>query len=157
MSLFCFFAISSISEDNKVLLNNPYLEKNAQFYHIELNTSVGWSEPILTCVDKKSVLLNISDENTTNCELFLLPDGWYYNGKTNNIRFRDRMFLLQTISSFFTALKKDTNLYIGESGTNAEDYLTISLHYEMVADFLNSTIGQHGVMGGLHVIILPHK
>ncbi len=155
MSLFCFFAISSISEDNKLLLNNPYLEKIAQFYHIELNTSVGWSEPILTCIDKKSVLLNISDENTTNCELFLLPDGWYYNGKTNNIRFRHRMFLLQTISSFFICFKKGTSLYIGESGTNVDEFLTTSIRYELMTDFLDSTIGKNGVVGGLHVEILP--
>lgn len=159
MSLFCLCVVDNIDrrrigEKNEMPFNKEIgiLERK---YKIGINYSVDWLEPIMMHFKEHSILLSISDSPmSSNCELFLLPDGWFVNGFTNEIRFKERMIVLQEISALFPIDQFDVNLYLAQSGTCCEDYTYIELKSSQLADYLTDTIGKQGIDMGIHIHVI---
>lgn len=58
-----------------------------------------------------------------NCEMLLLPDNCTYNGKTNKTPFCDRMAMIRDVAAFLRQAAFHVELYVGDSGTEYDDYL----------------------------------
>ncbi len=152
MSLFCLCVVEDIKETDEIVLYTQQIEVLARCYKIGVKFCVDWSEPIISHIKKGSLIINILDSpESDNCELFLLPDGWSINGQTNMVSFIERMKFLQDISTVFNNRNYPIDLYLGESGTNFDEFLTISLNSKSLPEYLSKTVGTYGVEAGVHI------
>ena len=72
-----------------------------------------------------------------NCEMFLLPDNCYYNGHTNKTPFIERMDIISDIVSTLKEQMCEVELYIGDSGTEKEDFIGMQCSVKDLANMLN--------------------
>lgn len=157
MSLFCICVVENIKKDSEITLYTQQLETLAKQHKRGIKFFVDWPEPLLSRIQKDSLVMNMNDSpESDNCELFLLPDGWYHNGRTNKLAFRERMKFLEDVSSIFIDRKYSVELYLGLSGTDPEDFFDVSLKNNDLADYLAKTIGVEGIdFDGVHIRIIP--
>ena len=86
MSLFCFCIVENIKK-SEIDLCSQKLKTLAKKHNRGIKFSIDWYDPILSGIKKDSFIINITDNpESDNCELFLLPDGWYYNGETIKLK-----------------------------------------------------------------------
>lgn len=155
MSLISLCVINDIKKCD-INFYTKQLETLAKSHKRGVKFSIDWPEPLVLQLKNDSFIVNIVDcPKCDNCELFLLPDGWYSNGKTNDLAFRERMKLLREIANIFINRNYSVELYLGESGTPPEDFYDIILNNNELVDYLSSTIGIEGIDGGVHISILP--
>lgn len=146
MSLICLCVVENIRKNSEIVFYKQQLETVAKHHKRGVKFSVDWSEPIISHIQKDSFIINITDcPESDNCELFLLPDGWYVNGYTNKLPFRERMKFLQDISNIFNSNNYNADLYLGLSGTEPEDFLSITLKNNNLVDYLSDTVGVNGI------------
>lgn len=157
MSLICLCVVENVKKDGKIDFYTQQLETLAKRHKRGIKFSVDWPEPLLSHIQKDSLVINILDcPESDNCELFLLPDGWYCNGLTNNLAFRERMKFLQDISDVFINGQCGVEIYLGLSGTNPEDFFDVSLKNDVLTDYLAKTVGVDGIdSNGVHISVIP--
>lgn len=156
MSSFCICVVEDIKRDNELVFYMQQLEILAQNHKRGIKFFIDWPEPIISRIQENSLIINILDcPESNNCELFLQPDGWYSNGRTDKLAFRERMHFLQDIAKFFIYRKHSVDLYIGQSGADPEDFFDITLKSNDLADFLTKTVGVVGVDDGVHIGVIP--
>ena len=156
MSLFCLCVVESIREKSEVALCARQLELIAKQYNRGVKFFADWSDPFVSDIQKQSFIMNITDgPSFSNCELFLLPDGWYYNGKTNKLPFRERMEFLKSVVSFFAEKKCVVDLYLGVSGICAQEFTHFTVSVNELMDCLVKTVGTHGAEESVHISITP--
>ena len=154
MSLFCLCVIENVKDNEKNFFVQQ-IEMLAKYHKRGVKFLVNWNEPIISNIKKDSLIINVLDcPKSDNCELFLLPDGWYSNGQTEKLSFKERIKLLQDITNVFINRKYRVDFYFGQSGTQPEDFLNIALETDDLADYLTKTIGINGVDDGLHIRII---
>ncbi len=155
MSLICL-CITDVSDKSEVVFYRQRLEALANYHKCGILFSVDWPEPIVTHNNKDSFIINIVDcPASENCELFLLPDGWYYNGCTNSLTFKERMSFLQDIASILIEGRHHIDFYLGQSGTAPEEFVDITLQCQDLIEYLSQTIGIDGADNGVHISIIP--
>jgi len=83
-------------------------------------------EPFFDC-NRSDFIISFSDNYIyDNCEMLLLPDGCTYNGKTSKTSFFERMTMIRNVTDLLKENHFRVELYVGESGTESEDYLDFS-------------------------------
>lgn len=156
MSSFCLCVCENITNECEKKIFVQEIKMIAQYYKRGIKFSLDWPEPIISCVQKDSLVVNILDSpESNNCELFLLPDGWYSNGKTDKIAFRERMRFLRDVSNVFIEKNYIVSIYLGQSGTLPEEFSNCVLKINNFIDFLMNTVGFNGVDDGIHINIIP--
>ena len=156
MSLFCLCVVENIRTKNEIVFYTQQIEIRAKHYKRGIKFFVDWSEPLMSHIQKDALVINILDcPEADNCELFLLPDGWYSNGQTNTLTLRERMKFLQNISKVFINGEYKVDLYLGQSGTDQEDFFDVTLKSNDLVDYLTKTVGINGVDDGLHINVIP--
>ena len=156
MSLFCLCVVEDIKERNKILFYTQQLMALAKRYKRGIKFFVDWSEPIVSRIKKDSLVINVLDcPESDNCEMFLLPNGWYSNGETNELTFRERIKFLQDISNVFIKSQYSIDIYLGNSGTHANEFFNITLKSCNLIDYLTKTVGLNGVNNGIHISVTP--
>lgn len=157
MSLICLCIVENIKKDSEIVFYTQQLETLAKQHKRGIKFFVDWPEPLLSHIQKDSLVVSISDcPESDNCELFLLPDGWYHNGRTNKLAFRERMKFLEDVSSIFLNGKYNIEIYLGLSGTEPEDFVNVSLKNTDLADYLAKTVGVDGIdFNGWHISVIP--
>lgn len=81
------------------------------------------NEPFLQEYACPDLLFTISDtEETENCELFFLPDGWTINGAENPVPFVQRMKILQQFAYRLSNICERLEILIGDSGMDLDDF-----------------------------------
>lgn len=156
MSLICLSVVEDIRKHSEIVFYTQQIETLAKQHERGIKFFVDWSEPLISHIQKDSFVINILDcPESDNCELFLLPDGWYSNGRTDNLAFRERMKFLQDISSVFIDRKYNVELYLGQSGTHPEDFFNVTLKNNDLVDYLAKTVGVDGVDSGVHISVIP--
>jgi len=154
MSSLCLCIINGIEIAEKNVFV-PKVELLAQNYKCNVDFCINWCEPILSDVKQDSFIVNIIDSSISkNCELFLLPDNWWFNGQTNKVGFRERIKLLEDIAGLFDLKKHSINIYLAESGTALDEFVNVSLKRDEISDYLTQTIGAHGIIEGIHINII---
>ena len=90
------------------------------------------------------MIVNLLDDIACdNCEMLLLPDGWFFASKTNKLSFKQRMEFLHDIAALLLASNHSVEFYIGSSGTNPDEFLEISVKQAGFIDALALLIGEH--------------
>lgn len=155
MSLICLCIVEDIRNNNDILFYTRQLETIAKNHNRGIKFFVDWSEPVISFIQKDSFIINILDCPTSNnCELFLLPDGWYSNGQADEVAFRERMTFLQEVTSVFISRGHGVELYLGQSGTHPEDFFDVTLNNNDLSGYLAKTIGVDGIDDGVHISII---
>ena len=157
MSLFCLCIVGNIKKESELLIYTKKVEQLAKHHSFGVKFSVDWTEPILSVlnVNSNSLVINVLDcPESDNCELFLLPDGWYVNGKTNKKSFRNRMKFLQDITNIFADNSHSVCFYLGQSGTHIEEFYDITIRSNTLVDYLIETIGTNGIDDGVCINII---
>ena len=78
-----------------MLLCRSRLMSIAKAHGRDVAFSVDWSEPIIEYLNNSHVVISLLDDpGADNCEMLLLPDGWYHNGCTNEVLFEKRIFAI---------------------------------------------------------------
>lgn len=154
MSLVCF-CVADINQEK----NNLYKQRLcsiAQSHNRGVDFSMNWIEPTSTKIKENSLFVNLLDSSITdNCEMLFLPDGWYYNGCTNDTKFSKRMEFLRDIANELLVESEHVEFYIGCSGTETYEYFDIIIKKDLLVDCLKKTIGTKGVEDSLHIIVRP--
>ena len=154
MSLLCLCVVENYESRRDSLLYEQ-IKSIAERYNRGIKLGVDWTEPVVSHIKKHSLIVRINDTlHSDNCELFLLPDGWYSNCQTNAIPFRERMMFLQDLSAMLISQQYNIAFYIAESGTDPSDFQNISLKCEELAGYLTKTIGANGVDEGVYISIV---
>lgn len=155
MSLLCLYFIENISEKDKKLCVQQ-IENNSKSYNCGVKFCIDWQEPFISNIVKENTfIVNIIDSPTKdNCDFFLIPDAWFINGKTNDIAFNKRMFFLEEIARVFLNINCSVDLYIGQSGTELEDFTYVLLNNKNLVDYLSKSIGIYGAEDALHIHIM---
>ena len=155
MSLFCICVGGKVGDIDVHCLKQQ-IKSLARHYNCEVEFSVNWAEPILSCFDMDAFTINVLDNlMSNNCDFLLLPDDWYINGLTNSMKFKDRMLLLRDISQTIINVNNTVNIYLGQSGTLPEEFTHFSIKVEELINFLSNTIGNDGVFDGIHIEVTP--
>lgn len=153
MSSICLFAAKGITAEKKKKYIHD-IQKLVIDYKRGVKFFIAWSESMVLDIQKDSFIVNIVDSpKSDNCEMFLLPDGWFCNGKTAQLPFKSRMRLLEKIALLFEENVDDVELYIGQSGSQPEELLNVVIKGHELADYLSKTIGIYGADEGLHICI----
>lgn len=155
MSLICL-CIADIKEKEEIVFYSQSLTKLADYYKRGIEFSVDWSEPIVDYVKDNYFIINLLDyPNSNNCEMLLLPDGWYHNGYTNDLVFKERMRFLQDIANMLIEGNYRVEFYIGCSGMKTEEFLDVEVKCQHLIDYLEETVGSEGAEEGIHIIVVP--
>lgn len=152
MSSFCL-CVTNIQEKMKMFYEQR-LCNIAQHHKRGIVFSIDWFEPTVSLRGKNSFFANLLDSPVSdNCEMLLLPDGWYYNGSTNVLGFRRRMEFLQDIANELVAENGFVEFYIGCSGTELQEYRSILIKNENLIDCLEMLFGVSGIDEGIHIVV----
>jgi hypothetical protein len=123
---------------------------------VGVSFNLDWDEPIWDTCDENMLFFSICDSSiSADCEMLFLPDGWFYNGKTNPIPLAYRMEFLQKIASVVLSMGYPIEFYVGTSGTMLRDYLESSVSLHNVGDFIANNLYSYTayVNHSLHVIV----
>ena len=154
MSLFCLCVVEGIIEKNKTVFYAQQIETLAKYYKCGITFTINWTEPLALHIEKDALIINILDSpETDNCELFLLPDGWYCNGETNQLSFKERMRFLQDICNVFINENYCIDLYFGQSGTEPREFFNVTLKNNELVEYLTKTVGTYGVDDGILISV----
>lgn len=99
---------------------------------------LSYPEPFLSVFGGRySLICNISDNHKyDNCEMLLLPDDCFFNGRSNPIPFHVRMTQIECILKTILEQTDNVDLFIGNSGTIYCEYD----HYDIqIQDFLTTS------------------
>lgn len=97
-----------------------------------------YTEPFLEdfCIEGY-LLCSFSDNfEYDNCEMLLLPDNCYINGKNNVVPFQHRMLQMETILRAILTVVPRIDLFIGDSGTSLQNFIENSIE---IHDFMKMT------------------
>lgn len=156
MSLFCLCVVESIRGNSEFASYMQQIESLAMRHNHGVKFFVDWYEPIVFRIPEEAFLVNILDNpKSDNCELLFLPDGWYNNGETSSLAFRERMNFLLDVTNTFINRKYRVDIYLGQSGTLPEEYSDIILTNKDLVDYLTKTIGVSGINDGVHIGVIP--
>lgn len=156
MSLICLYIVGDIRNNSEKVFFIQQIKALAKYNNRGIKFFVDWSEPLISRIQRDSLVINILDSpESDNCELFLLPNGWYSNGHTNKLAFDERMKFLQEISNIFIDKRYAIELYLAQSGTHPDDFFDVTLQNHELIDYLTKTVGVDGVDDGFHINIIP--
>ena len=101
-------------------------------------------------------MISISNHSKyDNCEMFLLPDGCLYNGKTNPVSFSYRMSVLEDITSALQKSNYRVEWFIGDSGTPYHDFKILQCGFSQISEIIEQHFFdfETAVQTDLHILI----
>lgn len=141
MSKICLiiFQKNEFTCENLIIKIQPIFEKNNLFCF----TDIGYVEPFFSEFQlSKYFVLSVADnKNYDNCEMLLVPDNCYINGKKSNCLFDDRMSNLKNVLGTLFAFTREIHLFIGDSGVLFDEFMHLNItldEFFMHTDKLNS-------------------
>ena len=155
MSLICIGMVDSILECDALSIQerqNEIASKNG----IGVFFSINWEEPIVSHFDHNYLFSLTDSKLIDNCERLLLPDEWEYNYSRNDIPFRIRAEFIRQMIEPLTALNYKVNLFLGTSGDEIEDYISITVSETDFGQILANTWGRNGESNSYHYLIVPN-
>ena len=157
MSTICLCIVDHVGYNEKKLYAQQ-LETLAKLHNRKVKFSVDWVEPLTQKMPRDSFVVSVFDDPLSdNCEMLLLPDGWWHNGKTNNLTFQERMTFLYDLCRTFTDNKYYVDLYLCQSGMEPEDCINVALNIFDLKDYLSKTVGIVGVDCGWHIRVHANR
>ena len=151
MSKICLCAIRCTDKYNQSEVQD--IVKNILLKYNRGDCGVDWNEPILSTVQDHYICSITDGPNNTDCEMLLLPDGCFYNSKTNSLEFAKRIVLLQDIATTIINRNLSIMFFIGDSGELAEDYQTVTTPHRDLCNYLESTLNTIDTNSNLHIIV----
>lgn len=153
MSLMCLCIVENVLDEDRLYFIQQ-LEILAKHHNRGIKFFVDWDEPFMSHIQEGAFIVNVLDSPTSNnCEWFLLPDGWSFNGISEKVPFRERTKFLQEICSIINGRKYSVELYLGESGTDPGKFLNIILENKNLVEYLTKTIGMSGADDIVHISV----
>lgn len=155
MSSLCLF-VADLVEVNDIKSLKKALCDISKKFERRIDFSIMWEEPMFFEFNVNDKLFfSISDSpDCDNCEMLFLPDGWVYNGKSNSINFKNRMSYLQCITDCVMESCQKLDIYIGQSGTEVNEFSNILVKRCFLSQILTETIGINGTESGFHFVVL---
>lgn len=106
---------------------------------------ISYCEPFLSeffCEDK--IMYSIADTyDYDNCEMLLLPDSCFYNGRSNPVLFQERIRLLQNVLYVILEHSETVDVFIGDSGLTFSEFIHYDTKIENflpIAETLNTVV-----------------
>lgn len=153
MSLICLCVTDNI-EEKETMFYKESLTKLVNCYECGVVFSINWTEPIVEYLKDVGFVFGLVDYwGSNNCEMLLLPDGWYHNGYTNDVVFKERIQLLADVANMLLERGHRVEFYIGCSGMEPEDFFDSEIKCSYFIEFLEKTIGTEGAEIGLHITV----
>lgn len=116
---------------------------------------IDWIEPIITTLPSTVILCNIVDNiECNNCEMLLLPDGWFFNGRFNIIPARERMQVLEELAAYVIGQGHQVEFFLGNSGTLPNEYRHMHVAYYELSDFLWKQLKEINADSAMRVTIM---
>ena len=114
-----------------------------------------YQEPLLDEYDSPFVISIADAPKHDNCEMLLLPDGYYYNGRTNTNSFVERMAVLRDVVIFLRSVGQSVELFLGTSGTAYDEFVEFHTSAEDIAQMLEKYYCPPGqwMESDVHIII----
>ena len=110
MSVLCVCIVENILSNSDRLNLMQQLELLAKRHNRGIKFFIDWDEPFISHIQENDFIINILDSPTSNnCECFLLPDGWCYNGNAEKVPFKERAKFLEEICSIINGDCYDYN------------------------------------------------
>ena len=115
--------------------------------NLTISYKLSYNEPLLRhYVDKTCLIFSFSDNSHYDtCEMLLLPDNCFYNGIENMVPFHKRMQNVEAILTKILEHGSMIDLFIGDSGTQMNEFEENQLH---VCEF-------HHISNSLNTILPP--
>lgn len=154
MSKICAVVIANSTIIDKASIKNE-LRRIASQYGKGIWFYEKYEEPFVKHFSKCFVI-SFSDSTVyDNCEMLLLPDGCSFNGKINNNSFCERMKVIEEATKCLNALGYNSEIFIGESGTDYEEFSEIKCSSDNISDIIyKNYTDSYGVReNDLHIIL----
>lgn len=125
--------------ENFIRKMQPIFEQN----NLSCFSKIGYIEPFFVDFDlSKYFVISVSDNKSyDSCEMLLVPDNCYINGKKSNNSFDNKMNNLKNILAAFFAFTSEVHLFIGDSGVLFDEFMHIRItldEFFMHTEKLNS-------------------
>lgn len=157
MSLICL-CVTDINDQEEVLIYQDRLLGITKRHSRGVTFSIDWCEPIVETLKEGTMIINLVDSmDSDNCEMLLLPDGWYYGAHTNKFSFKQRMKFLYDVADVLLMDGHKAEFYIGLSGTNPDEFVEKTVRQDNFIDVLALTIGQAETdeTQDYHIVVIP--
>ena len=153
MSKICIAVLREQEPLNNYIKEELYsiLEKNNLYCFFE----VPYHEPFFNELGKFQMISISNHSKYDNCEMFLLPDGCLYNGKTNPVSFSYRMSVLEDITSALQKSNYRVEWFIGDSGTPYHDFKILQCGFSQISEIIEQHFFdfETAVQTDLHILI----
>ena len=153
MSAICF----GIAEINDPVRAKAYQDNIIHIAHTHgrgVSFSIDWEEPLLAHYSDAHVIADFRDSPTeSNCEMLIIPDHWRYHDQRNELPFRQRMALFQEIAEWADAQGYPIEFFIGNSGTDWDEFETVVIPTKRLTELLMKTVGKSGSDADIHIIV----
>ena len=138
MSRICI-CVMKISKDKYAYIEND-IKKQLKSIGLHYVNTIEYLEPFLLNLNQNEFsYFSISNSYMDNtCEMFFLPDNWLFNGQKNDVLFIVRMKQLEKILGYILKFISEIELYLGNSGTELIDYVTIEIEVSKFANSVNT-------------------
>ena len=155
MSAICF-CITEIKDPVQIKRYQDKIINIANIYGRGVSFSIDWEEPLLERYADAYIIADFHDSPTeSNCEMLIMPDHWQYNNKRNELSFRQRMALFQDVAAWATVQGYSMEFFIGNSGTNWNEFETIIVPAKHLTNVLIETVGESGSDADIHIVVKP--
>lgn len=154
MSTICIGIVSGIVPEDINHAKNA-VSTIARSQHYSVFYDLEYMEPFLDCYPSTALIFSFADTpKFDNCEMLLLPDNCYFNGKTNAILFKDRMQLLYRTAKYFLDRLYSIEFYVGSSGVLYEEFTHHTVSIDNLVELLNMINTNCSQILSLHITIM---
>ena len=123
MSKICLALITNKSPEKEVIARIKSIVNRVGY---EVFFYDRMEEPIIDAYRNSYIISFADSKNHDNCEMLLLPNGWYYNGITNSLTFIFRMGVIKRVINELIGQGCHVEFFVGDSGTLYDEFC----HYE---------------------------
>lgn len=154
MSMICIGCINAQSQEcHRNLKSNISRLVHAHGYSV--CWGIDWIEPIIETLPETTVLFSLTDGiEDDNCEMLLLPDGWFFNGRSNIISARERMQVLEELATYVIGQGHQVEFFLGNSGTLPDEYRHMHVAYYELSDFLWKQLEEINADSAMRVAVM---
>lgn len=119
MSKICLALITNKSPEEEIRVRIKEIVNHAGY---EVFFYDRMEEPIIDEYLNSFIISFADSKKHDNCEMLLLPDGWYHNGITSSTPFISRVRIIESAIKELILQGCHVDLFIGDSGTLYEEF-----------------------------------
>lgn len=154
MSTVCIGVATKLQPDNVAKCYQD-LKAIADKHACGVFFEIEYQEPFLEHFREASIVFSLSDSFVyDNCEMLMLPDGCFINGRSNPISFKTRMKIILDMAVYLKSYSCCLDFFLGHSGEPIEAYITYMVHQHNMLDVLELFNSDKSPHINMHISVL---